>query len=502
MFKNILILFVSIGVVFVTSGKPTEAQDKKTTVIVDTGLRKCYDNRKEIRFPRRGGAFFGQDAQYVGNTPAYRNNGDGTITDLNTGLTWSKAVDKKKVSLIEAEKIAKRMRLGGHADWRVPNIKELYSLIDFRGYMGFSQGGLRGKVPANAVPFINTDYFDFAFGNVNAGERYMDAQWLSSTRYVSTTMEGSKTLFGVNFIDGRIKGYGYQRPGRNIEKKFYARYVRGSAYGENDFANNGDGTVTDRATGLMWMLKDSGKGMNWEAALSYAENLVYAGYNDWRLPDAKELQSIVDYSRSPDTTGSPAIDPVFQTTPIANEAGKNDYPFFWTSTTHLDGPDPGAMAAYIAFGRAIGKMHGRIMDVHGAGAQRSDPKTGKPGIGHGPQGDARRIYNYVRCVRGGLAEIRTGAPPEDKNRFPYNVKGYESIGKGVSVRQSGPGGMSGPPSGGGGGFVNRLDKNGDGRVSKREFDGPAHHFDRFDKNGDGYLSEDEAPKGPPPRNKQ
>jgi hypothetical protein len=42
------------------------------------------------------------------------------------------------------------------------------------------------------------------------------------------------------------------------------------------------------------------------------------------------------------------------------------------------------------------------MDVHGAGAQRSDPKNGDPGdypYGHGPQGDVVRIYNYVRCVR-------------------------------------------------------------------------------------------------------
>ncbi len=44
------------------------------------------------------------------------------------------------------------------------------------------------------------------------------------------------------------------------------------------------------------------------------------------------------------------------------------------------------------------------MDVHGAGAQRSDPKAGVPANekdGFGPQGDARRSYNYVRCVRGG-----------------------------------------------------------------------------------------------------
>ena len=42
------------------------------------------------------------------------------------------------------------------------------------------------------------------------------------------------------------------------------------------------------------------------------------------------------------------------------------------------------------------------MDVHGAGAQRSDPKTGNAGDypqGHGPQGDVIRIDNYARCVR-------------------------------------------------------------------------------------------------------
>ncbi len=50
----------------------------------------------------------------------------------------------------------------------------------------------------------------------------------------------------------------------------------------------------------------------------------------------------------------------------------------------------------------------------------------------------------------------------------------------------------------GGSFVERLDRDGDGRVSQDEFDGPAEHFSDFDQDGDGYLSEDEAPKGPPP----
>lgn len=57
---------------------------------------------------------------------------------------------------------------------------------------------------------------------------------LTTTIYTSTTMENAKALFGVNFADGRIKGYGLTSP--KGEKKFYAYFVRGNAdYGKNDF---------------------------------------------------------------------------------------------------------------------------------------------------------------------------------------------------------------------------------------------------------------------------
>ena len=68
-----------------------------------------------------------------------------------------------------------------------------------------------------------------------------------------------------------------------------------------NFIDNGDGTVTDTETGLMWQQDEAY--MNWESALSYCENLELAGYNDWRLPNINELQSLVDYS-----TYNPAID--------------------------------------------------------------------------------------------------------------------------------------------------------------------------------------------------
>lgn len=378
----------------------TQASSETTLTypIVDTGQAKCYNNSTEIACSDT--SFAGQDAQYFSGTPAYRDNGDGTVTDLVTGLMWQQDPGEK-MTYEEAAAGASSFDLAGYTDWRLPTIKELYSLILFDGTDVSSCGVGR---TCSVTPFIDTRYFDFSYGNTDAGERTIDSQFASSTKYVSTTMNGAETMFGVNFADGRIKGYGLVLNG--TEKTFYVLYVRGNPdYGTNDFTNNGNGTITDNATGLMWTQSDSGYGMDWESALSYCEVLYAAGFDDWRLPDAKELQSIVDYSRSPDTTQSPAIDPIFEVTSITNEAGQVDYPYFWSSTTHADSAGNGVSAAYISFGRAMGFMN-MWMDVHGAGAQRSDPKTGNAADyprGHGPQGDAIRIENYVRCVRGGDA---------------------------------------------------------------------------------------------------
>ena len=195
-------------------------------------------------------------------------------------------------------------------------------------------------------------------------------------------------------------------PNQPEGKLFFVLYVRGNPdYGVNDYIDNGDGTITDAATGLMWSQADSGEVMDWEDALAWVQQRNeenYLGYSDWRLPNAKELESIVDYTRSPDTTNSAAVDPLFEISEIVNEAGDIGYPFYWTGTTHVESNGMGDSAVYISFGRALGYMNDAWIDVHGAGAQRSDPKSGNPGdypYGHGPQGDAIRIYNYVRCVR-------------------------------------------------------------------------------------------------------
>ena len=176
----------------------------------------------------------------------------------------------------------------------------------------------------------------------------IDSQYASSTKYVDV-VDDYEMLFGVNFADGRIKGYGMQLHGQ--DKTYFVLYVRGSTeYGQNAFIDNGDGTITDEATGLMWAQEDSGDSMNWESALSYCEDLTTAGYDDWRLPDVKELQSIVDYTRSPGTTDSAAIDTLFSTTEIVNEVGESDYGFYWSGTTHMSSNGNAGWGSYVSLG--------------------------------------------------------------------------------------------------------------------------------------------------------
>ena len=426
--KRIILL---IGLILVVTGYglliSQPEKDKVPYIIVDTGQIRCYDNYTEIPYPKTNSEFFGQDANYYGNQPAYKDNGDGTVTDLNTGLMWTQDPGSKK-TYKQAVADASRCQVGGYRDWRLPTIKELYSLILFTGTD--PHPGSRNS--NNQKPFIDINVFRFQYGKYSMGERIIDSQYATCTLYGSTTMDGNKTMFGVNFADGRIKGYPIGIVHGRGEKTYYAIYVRGKTnYGKNVFEDNNDGTVTDRATGLMWMKVDSGNfkvgKMNWQQALKWAENLEYAGYSDWRLPNAKELQSIVNYSRSPDVTESAAIDPIFKTTSITNECGQVDFPCFWSSTTQERADGTGRAAVYISFGRAMGYMRGHWMDVHGAGAQRSDPKSGDPANyyhGRGPQGDAIRIYNYVRCVRDGIAVPSTTGPRvktmQGNHRFRMN----------------------------------------------------------------------------------
>lgn len=344
---------------------------------ISTGQTTLYDNDGEvISGLNEGDAFYGQDANYLkGETMAYLDNGDGTVTDSNTGLMWQQVPSSSDFTWQEAFDYCENLEFNGYDDWRMPSLKELFSISDFSA----------------GWPYLNTDYFTLASGLITKDEQY----W-SSNYYVGVTVEGgANSAFGVNYVTGHIKSYAAESTGPVGGK--YVRAVRGGDYGLNELVENGDGTITDNTSGLMWAQADNGEGLDWGQALSYAENVELAGYTDWRVPNVKELQGIVDYTYSPSATNTedqgPAINPLFTCTPITNEAGDDDYGYYWTSTSaNFTSGEPYYYAWYVAFGMAV---DGNGDDFHGAGGVRFDTKVEGGPLGEGGE----RYYNYVRLVR-------------------------------------------------------------------------------------------------------
>ena len=356
--------------------RPKDHIVELTYPIVDTNQGLCYNKSEVIECPARSEAFYGQDAQYTGTPPSYTDNVDGTITDNVTGLVWTQDLSGYSMPWAEASSYCESLTVGDTTNWRLPNVKELWSIRDFSA----------------GWPWVDTDYF-YLVGDGSQGAQ--QHSWSSNYYRVDTEEAVKNVAFIVNDWTGHIKA---------LDGNRFVRCVSGDEYGMNDFVDNGDSTITDNATGLMWEQNDSGKAMNWVAALAYAEASTNAGYDDWRLPNVKELQSLADYSGV-----FPAIDStMFKVSGITNEAGNADYPYYWSSTSnpYIDPNDAYGYwyAWYIAAGYAVDASGN---DTHGAGAVRFDTKSAD-GAG-GPDGE--RYYNYVRLVRGGnVVETPNGDP--------------------------------------------------------------------------------------------
>ncbi len=292
----------------------------------DTGQTKCYDNRTAITCPAAGKPFYGQDAQYQGTKRSFTKLGAGGVEipdtatfadgwimtrDNFTGLIWDVKRNKDGTKNYNDPHDAdntytwcdrdpatngggngtcrdgnntedfiaalNQEHFGGFSDWRIPTVKELATLVDT-------------SIPYPG-PTIDTAYFP----------NTMSSFYWSSTTYAGYTSFAWGVGFYIGYIYYLYKGHDY-----------YVRAVRSGQLGSVDhLVDNHDGTITDTATGLMWMKCSMGQTYNsntngcdgsptktnLQNALSNCENLTFAGHMDWRLPNRIELQSIVDYSR-------------------------------------------------------------------------------------------------------------------------------------------------------------------------------------------------------------
>lgn len=229
-----------------------QSVSKTIQLLPDTGQTQSYTTT------------FGEDHDYLINMPSLTNNNNLTITDNVTGLMWQKG-DGGEMTIENAIMYCDNLVLGGYSDWRLPIPIEAFSILNHQ----------------NSNPAIDTNYF------ASTAAEYW---WTSVFENNSTTKVWCTNAGG---------GIGNHPKAETISaggiKKFHARAVRNVTTPTtitNHFTDNGDGTITDNLTQLVWQKTPSTETFIWDRALVYAEGLTIGTSSDWRLPNIKELQSI------------------------------------------------------------------------------------------------------------------------------------------------------------------------------------------------------------------
>lgn len=280
----------------------------------------------------------GEDMTYTIHPPAYTKlDADGNdlpdnaqkwamVRENVSGLIWEAKTDDglihDKDRQYAWEDIASQFidrlnndTFGGYSDWRLPNIKELTMILQ------------KAKIDS---PRINRVYFPNIIPD-----------WYWSTTIASGV---STSYWTVNFDASFFTTIG------GSSSTCYVLAVRGRE-SILKFIDNGDDTITDITTGLMWQKYEvetdddtKVRQFTWEEALAYCEALELAGYDDWRLPNFQELYSIVDNTQSE----SPYIDTAVFPNTLSN--------MYWSSTSSSP---HGAWYIDFLFGYADDRVLGR-----------------------------------------------------------------------------------------------------------------------------------------------
>jgi hypothetical protein len=240
-------------------------------------------------------------------TPAqsYDTSTPGVAVDRVTGLSWQRAILPDNLDWQQAKLACSCLVLGGHDDWRLPSRIELVSLVDFT----------RQEPALDPVVFPDTPH-----------------EWFWSSSVVAGT--DPPAAWYVAFFDGDTHYAGLEVPYR-------VRCVRGAIATAPRFTARPDGTVADATTGLTWQ-KSITSGRTWAEAKT-----TCAALPGWRLPDMKELQTIIDEHRS-----DPAVDPaLFPDTPDEG---------FWAATPLAGTTDAAwfvSFAAGIAYNSRVDHLY-------------------------------------------------------------------------------------------------------------------------------------------------
>jgi hypothetical protein len=290
--------------------------------LADTNQRSCYDNSGPSACPLAGQTLYGQDAQYGWDTvhapterflrqmPDSSSYTQPIVQDYATGLLWqgcAAGITGPECSTggavgytwLDALLYCDQLNWDGMKGWHLPDPFELDTIVDLGTF----------------YPSIDTLFFP---GTPSVGF------WSSSSSAGGGAIQ-------VYFDHGSIQTE-YSKTAPALVRCVHDQPPLQPARFTRDASSN-EPVVLDNITGLLWQgcvrgmsgsVCDSGLPggqYSWSDALAYCEGLYWAGYSDWRLPNRKELRSIVNersYSSSVDATAFP---------------GTPSY-FFWTSSSY------------------------------------------------------------------------------------------------------------------------------------------------------------------------
>ncbi|HEX4963480.1 MAG TPA: DUF1566 domain-containing protein [Thermoanaerobaculia bacterium] len=301
-------------------------------------------------------------------TPRFVDNENGTVTDQLTGLIWLKDANRfGEVTWMQGLTICNTLTGGSFGltdgsvagDWRLPNVNELQSLLEFNNSSG---------------PAITTDN---PFANLHA------ANYWSSTSVAAFPALGwyvalavGCPVFDLKFNAMRIwpvRGAS-TCVARTGQKKCYdvlgheipcagtgqdGAIRAGVPWPEPRFTDNKDGTVTDNLTALIWLKNGNPFGTrSWEHALKDCNALASGHYGltdgsvagDWRMPNINELRALEDYNEH-----TPAL-------PAGHPFTNVRQSLCWASTTVPTAPTL-ARFLFVGIGSAVWDHKGVIMGV-------------------------------------------------------------------------------------------------------------------------------------------
>ena len=274
-------------------------QDTRPTLgNICTGQDKCYNNTEEITCPSSSSKnFFGQDAQYTSKCTAQSfSSSTNVVVDNNTGLTWEKSPSSSTYTWANRATHCNELNssnYGGKSNWRVPNPLELLTIVDNSTYNPATNSNFT-NMPSSVWFWTSAEYkgntsYAYAFmpyyGNYYG---YPSDSYLKTNTYKVLCVSGDE-----------------MQPATSAD--FTAQTISGKV------------VVTDSKTGLMWQIGYA-VSTTLQQALKHCESLVYAGYDDWRLPNKNELASLLDPGKSE--------------APYSNFPGMPS-DWFWSSSTYV-----------------------------------------------------------------------------------------------------------------------------------------------------------------------